>query len=56
MVMTDTEIIKNVINTLKSLDVRGYDSMDRLVGCVMVLEKYLKNLETTETKETDDGR
>ena len=36
------ELIESVILTLKSMDVRGYDSMDRLVGLVMLFER-IKN-------------
>ena len=36
------ELIESVILTLKSIDVRGYDSMDRLVGLVMLFER-IKN-------------
>ena len=35
------ELLKSVIATLKGIDVRGYDSMDRLVGLVMLFERIL---------------
>ena len=44
------EMLQNVILTLKNIDVRGYDSMDRLVGLVMFFENILRQppVETTE--------
>ena len=43
-------MLQNVILTLKNIDVRGYDSMDRLVGLVMFFENILNQppVETTE--------
>ena len=50
-------MIQRVIETLKSLDVRGFDSMDRLVGLVMLFEKMLKQLdEQSVEKGEEDGR
>ena len=37
------ETIFSIIKTLKELDVRGYDSMNRLVGLVMLFETILNN-------------
>lgn len=37
----DNNTIFSVIKTLKELDVRGYDSMNRLVGLVMLFETIL---------------
>ena len=39
------EIIKSIIFTLKQLDIRGYDSMDKLVGTVTLLERLLQQAE-----------
>lgn len=39
----DTGTIQKVVYTLKQIDVRGYDSMDRLVGLVMLFENCLQN-------------
>lgn len=36
------EAIYSVIKTLKELDVRGYDSMNRLVGLVLMFESLLQ--------------
>lgn len=35
------ELLVRVIKTLKELDVRGFDSMDKLVGLVMLFERIL---------------
>lgn len=39
----DAGIVQKVVHTLKLIDVRGYDSMDRLVGLVMLFEDYLRS-------------
>lgn len=41
----DNNTIFSVIKTLKELDVRGYDSMNRLVGLVMLFESILNTPE-----------
>ena len=40
-VQMDAGMIRNVIYTLKQIDVRGYDSMDKLVGLVMLFQNTL---------------
>lgn len=35
------DLIVRVISTLKEMDVRGFDSMNRLVGLVMLFESIL---------------
>jgi hypothetical protein len=47
----DNNTIFSVIKTLKEMDVRGYDSMNRLVGLVMLFESILNEPE----KGQDDG-
>lgn len=37
------EMIYKIINTLKEIDARGFDSMNRLVGLVMYFEDLLKS-------------
>lgn len=41
-ILIPTEMIASVIGTLKMIDVRGYENMDRLVGCVITLEKAMQ--------------
>ena len=54
-------VLQQLLTTLKTLDVRGYESMNRLVGCVMLLEQLLsapKEQEKTEEvplEEVADG-
>ena len=47
-----TENILRVIDTLKGMDVRGYDSMNRLVGLVMFFENILN--EPAEEPEVEE--
>ena len=35
------EIIESIVFTLKGIDVRGYDSMSKLVGTVTLLENLI---------------
>lgn len=44
-------MLLSVIETLKGIDVRGFDSMNRLVGLVMFFENILKQPPVEETKE-----
>lgn len=41
--MIEKELLANLIGTLKQLDVRGYDSMNMLVGCVAMLSQAYEN-------------
>lgn len=45
------EIIQSIISTLKEIDVRGFESMNRLVGLVMFFENVLN----TPPDSTEDG-
>lgn len=47
------DLIFSVIKTLKEMDVRGYDSMNRLVGLVMLFENILNT--PPEEKGKSDG-
>ena len=54
--VVDRGVLYGLVQSLKQIDVRGYDSMDRLVGCVMVLENLMNapvpaKKEETEVKE-----
>ena len=48
------ETLQSIIFTLKSIDVRGYDSMDRLVGLVMLFERVLNTPVAKPEKITAD--
>lgn len=43
--------IQSVIETLKGIKVRGFDSMNRLVGLVMFFENILNQSPVDEIKE-----
>lgn len=47
----DPDLLVRIVATLKQIDVRGYESMDRLVGLVMMLEHMLS---TEPMKESAD--
>ena len=49
----DKETIQRVILTLKQIDVRGFDSMNRLVGLVMLFEDILNRQNESEEKGVD---
>lgn len=46
------QLITRIIFTLKQLDVNGYDSMDKLVGVVSLLEKIMEKAAQQEKEET----
>ena len=45
------DMIFSIIKTLKEMDVRGYDSMNRLVGLVMLFESILNSPPADEQEE-----
>ena len=45
--------IKAIISTLNSIEVRGKDNLDKLLGCIMVLENMLA--ESIEKEVNTDG-
>ena len=47
----EDEMIQRVISTLKEIDVRGFDSMNRLVGLVM----FFENILNTPPDNTENG-
>ena len=47
------DLIINVLRTLKEIDVRGFDSMNRLVGLVMLFEDILNRQNESEEKGVD---
>lgn len=51
-VKVDRQLLGFVIETLKTIDVRGFESMDALVGCVITLTQMMNTpVIKTETKE-----
>lgn len=49
MIMIDKELLGKIIQTLKQLNVSGFESMDMLVGCVSALMSVYNN--TPESEE-----
>lgn len=47
------ELIVRIINTLKKMDVRGYESMDMLVGLVNLFENVIEKADEM-AKQQDD--
>lgn len=47
-------LIRSVIITLKGIDVRGYESMDALVGLVVLFEQILKTPIPHNTEENPE--
>lgn len=47
------ELIVRIINTLKKMDVRGYESMDMLVGLVNLFENVIERADEM-AKQQDD--
>ena len=45
------EVIVKVIETLKGIDVRGFDSMDKLVGLVMLFTNVLNEIDAMTAQE-----
>ena len=48
------QLITRIIFTLKQLDVNGYDSMDKLVGVVSLLEKIMEKAAQQEKEEATE--
>ena len=51
----DNNTIFSIIKTLKEMDVRGYDSMNRLVGLVMLFESILNEPEKGQDNGTNEA-
>ena len=53
MLTIDKELLERIIQTLKKLDVRGFDSMDMLVGCVSALMSVYNAPASEENKQQE---
>ena len=47
------ETLSRIITTLNQIEVKGKDNLDKLLGCIMVLERMLS--ESTEKEVNSDG-
>lgn len=46
------EILKNIMNTLQSLDIQStYDNMNKLLGCIQAIDGIIKFLDEQKRKE-----
>lgn len=52
--LTEQEL-DSIISTLKSIDVRGFESMDRLVGLVLFFSKKKTVMEAANAVEVKDN-
>ena len=53
-VRVNAQLIQQIINTLKGIKVRGYDSMDKLVGLVILFENLLNSAEPVPPQQPID--
>lgn len=44
----DTTLIKLVVSTLNSVEVKGKDNLDKLLGCINALESVVQIMEKAE--------
>jgi len=49
--MEDT--IQKVINTLNTITVNGKQNLDRLLGCIMALERVLSEMHNKQTEDAE---
>ena len=53
----DTNLLRQIIQTLDRIEVKGKDNMDMLLGCINALESMLKveNIQQHECDVTENG-
>lgn len=49
------DYIKRLIATLDTIEVRGKENLDRLLGCIQLLEKIKTTIEEAAKDENQDG-
>lgn len=52
--LTEQEV-DSIVSTLKQIDVRGFESMDRLVGLVLFFKSKKLTMEAANTVEVQDN-
>ena len=55
-IIVDKVLLQRVVYTLKQLDIRGYDSMDKLVGIVLSLEQCLETAKPYSVREETEDK
>ena len=54
IICIDKEVLLQIIATLKTLKVDGYDSMERLVNCVTYLEMVMNPPQKGEPEQEEE--
>lgn len=52
--MTIENIAKSLLKTLDEIDVRGRENMDKMLGCMLLLEKVLQAIKEGNGEGTED--
>ena len=55
-VVISKQTVAAMINSLQQLDVRGFQSMDMLVGTVRVLMDAMNQPQASEAKQKEEGK
>ena len=51
----NTELIKMVISTLDSIEVKGRGNLDKLLGCINALETVVQSVEVQKNLEKEEA-
>lgn len=51
----NTELIKMVISTLDTIEVKGRDNLDKLLGCINALETVVQSAEVQKKLEKEEA-
>lgn len=49
-------MIQGIINTLNTIEVRGKDNLDKLLGCILLLENIQQKINNNSEKDSDADR
>lgn len=50
----NTKLIKMVISTLDSIEVKGRDNLDKLLGCINALEEVVRGAEIQNKPDKEE--
>lgn len=51
----NTELIKMVISTLDTIEVKGRDNLDKLLGCINALESVVQSSEIQQKLDKEEA-
>lgn len=51
--MDNITLLRSAANTLNTIDVHGKENLDKMLGCINVLEHIARNLESMKIAETE---